>query len=344
MLYNHRSSVKQKILLQRPPSVSHKTSRWQKSVLAVAMLSSLGLPATGWAKPLKIPNITVLGVDTGNGGVGPSFVVPQDFTPSDTLSIQVSGTVDVYYTSPTSGHIVNAAGVVVGTSPLTPYNVRPGQTYYTTTSHLTGLQALGALLIGNSSVGFFPLFRPTEQNGLGNSSPPTSLSLTDVPLSTVFPTLMSLKKGTVLEFRVNEAPGNQANNMGNFMVGPPVCEGRAQYDLITGTLNVPWVDLIENKQITMTVSADLVLLAGTTNLFDLQTVAEVTPKGNGTLECHAIFDFNSLELTIPFVDIPSNPAAGYPAVTYTATLNYKTIIFPPVTYDFVMTESRQVGP
>jgi hypothetical protein len=56
------------------------------------------------AAQLIIPNTTVLGTNVFSG---PTFTVSQNFLPSDTLSVNVSGTVDLFFGQFTT----NAAGV-----------------------------------------------------------------------------------------------------------------------------------------------------------------------------------------------------------------------------------------
>jgi hypothetical protein len=58
----------------------------------------------------------------------------------------------------------------------------------------------------------------TLEHGLGNSTPPTNLSLTDVSLSSIFGS--GFNSGTVLQFRVNDS--DFSNNSGTFTVGTPI--------------------------------------------------------------------------------------------------------------------------
>ncbi|MFM7790441.1 MAG: PEP-CTERM sorting domain-containing protein, partial [Microcystis panniformis] len=128
------------------------------------------------AAQLIIPNTTVLGTNVFSG---PTFTVSQNFLPSDTLSVNVSGTVDIW-----AGTLaMNAAGIITQTT-------QPGFSVGQTTPVGSGAtrpgQPNGSLLIGNSTLGFFPLFSANAANGLGSANPPTNLSLSGVPLSSIF--------------------------------------------------------------------------------------------------------------------------------------------------------------
>ncbi|TRU41594.1 MAG: PEP-CTERM sorting domain-containing protein [Microcystis aeruginosa Ma_QC_Ca_00000000_S207] len=157
------------------------------------------------AAQLIIPNTTVLGTDVFSG---PTFTVSQNFLPSDTLSVNVSGTVDLFNGEFTT----NAAGVIVS-PPVTHTGNNPGQVLAS-----PGGQPHGSLLIGNNTLGFFPLFLATAANGLGNANPPTNLSLSGVPLSSIFTNVgfTGIANGTVLEFRVNDT--DTYGNSGQFVI------------------------------------------------------------------------------------------------------------------------------
>ena len=161
------------------------------------------------AAQLIIPNTTVLGT---NVLLGPSFTVSQNFSPLDTLSVNVSGTVDIANGQFTA----NAAGVIV--SPQTTHTGnRPGETHLVPGSILSS-QPVASLLIGNDTLGFFPLFSANAANGLGSSTPPTNLSLSGVALSSIFTNegFAGITAGTTLEFRVTD--GNVDSNSGAFFI------------------------------------------------------------------------------------------------------------------------------
>ncbi|TRU84747.1 MAG: PEP-CTERM sorting domain-containing protein [Microcystis novacekii Mn_MB_F_20050700_S1] len=162
------------------------------------------------AAQLIIPNTTVLGTNVFSG---PTFTVSGNFLPSDTLSINVSGTVDLA----AGGLTINAAGVIVAPQTTVTGN-NPGQIFIAGGSDIVPGKPNGALLIGNGTLGFFPLFSATAANGLGNANPPTNLSLSGVPLSSIFTNVgfTGIANGTVLEFRVNDS--NTFDNSGQFVI------------------------------------------------------------------------------------------------------------------------------
>ncbi len=151
------------------------------------------------AAQLIIPNTTVLGTDVFSG---PSFTVSSNFTPSDTLSINVSGTVSL---RTDDSFIANAAGILVNSGQT--LGADGGAT-------LPGLP-YAALLIGSSTLGFFPLFAATPANGLNNPNPPANLSLSNVLLSSIFGNI-DIPSGTILQFRVNDS--DTFNNSGQFVL------------------------------------------------------------------------------------------------------------------------------
>lgn len=158
------------------------------------------------AAQLIIPNTTVLGTDVFSG---PSFTVSQNFSPLDTLSVNVSGTVDIAFGQFTA----NAAGVIVSPQTTNTGN-SPGQIVPIT----PGGPPFASLLIGNSTLGFFPLFPANATNGLDNANPPTNLSLSGVALSSIFTNegFAGITAGTTLEFRVTD--GNVDSNSGAFFI------------------------------------------------------------------------------------------------------------------------------
>ncbi|WP_309739199.1 PEP-CTERM sorting domain-containing protein [Chamaesiphon sp. OTE_20_metabat_361] len=159
--------------------------------------------ASANAVSLTIPTTTVNGTDVFSG---PSFTVTSNFLGTDTISLDVSGTVDLA----SGGYTVNAAGVLIQGStfgdPAGGARVGPNSINF------------GALLLGNTTIGFRQLFLTNAGNGLGNSAPQTNLSLTDVSLSSIFGS--GLNSGTVLQFRVNDS--DFGNNSGGFTVSTPI--------------------------------------------------------------------------------------------------------------------------
>ncbi len=161
--------------------------------------------------------ISTTTVNADNVLSGPAFTVNGDFLGTDTISLDVSGTVNLA-DSTSGGFIVNAAGVLTQSAPL--YNLNTGDTklfdntggnklYNNTASTL-----FGSLLLGNSSLGFRQLFPANATNGFGSSNPSTNLSLVNVPLAALFGT--GISNGTVLEFRTSDV--NINDNVGAFTV------------------------------------------------------------------------------------------------------------------------------
>ncbi|PSB51938.1 PEP-CTERM sorting domain-containing protein [Chamaesiphon polymorphus CCALA 037] len=161
------------------------------------------------AASLTIPTTTVNGTDVFSG---PSFTVNNDFLGTDTISLNVSGTVNLTNTVPTgSGYITNAAGIL--TQPTASFGSQPTGAFVVRAPGINW----GALLLGNSTLGFRQLFTANTANGLGSSTPSTNLSLTNVTLASIFGT--GLTNGTVLEFRISDS--DNFNNSGAFTVSSP---------------------------------------------------------------------------------------------------------------------------
>jgi hypothetical protein len=165
------------------------------------LLSTVLSTSNAKAASLVIPTTTINGTDVTSG---PSFTLTSNFLGTDTISVDVSGTVDLR----NGDYTVNAAGVLIQGSTSGPAG-----------GVLAGPNSInfGALLLGNTTIGFRQLFPTNAGNGLGNSAPPTNLALTDVSLSSIFGS--GLNSGTVLQFRVNDS--DVANNSGAFTVSSP---------------------------------------------------------------------------------------------------------------------------
>jgi hypothetical protein len=163
------------------------------------------------ADALLVPNLTVLGTNSADGvgfdNGGPSFTVSQNLLASDTLSLTVSGTVDL-----ASGDFTaNAAGIIVGPA-ITNTGNNPGQADPNADNPSL---SYAALLIGNNALGFFQVFPSSAEFGLGNPTPPTTLTITDETLGAIGFT-SGLSMGTVLELRVSDI--DDYNNSGAFYV------------------------------------------------------------------------------------------------------------------------------
>ena len=173
------------------------------SLAAVVML---GLSAgSGRAGYLVIPPTTVLGTDVF---AGPSLTTSMALTAADLVTVSAAGTVDLAGGNFTA----NAAGVIVGPSTTNTGN-SPGQT-----ASGPGGNPYAALLIGNTGLGFFPLFVADASTGLGSPTPPTTLTET-VSLGSIFGPTFTAPAGTVLEFRVNDI--NTGDNSGAFVLSAP---------------------------------------------------------------------------------------------------------------------------
>src|SRR5262249_46541428 len=121
--------------------------------MKLSVITFLTLSTVIHGASLTIPNLTVLGTNAADGvsfdAGGPTFTVIGNFSGSDTLSLIATGTVDLANGSFTS----NAAGII--TAPATTNTgAHPGQT---SPNADNGALNYGALLIGNSTLGFFQL-------------------------------------------------------------------------------------------------------------------------------------------------------------------------------------------
>jgi hypothetical protein len=165
--------------------------------------SSIVLCATGAnAASFTIGSTTVNGSDVFSG---PTFVVTDNFLGTDTISLSATGTVDLSNTN-ASGYNTNAAGVL--TQPGTLGTT--GDTLLDTSSGFN----YGALLIGNSTLGFKQIFAANAANGLNSSAPSNIVSLSNLSLSSLFGS--GLTSGTVLGFLVSDSNNN--DNSGSFTV------------------------------------------------------------------------------------------------------------------------------
>jgi hypothetical protein len=178
----------------------------QISVISGACLFTLISASVAKAAQFVIPNTIVQGTDVFSG---PSFTLDQNYLASDTLNITVSGTVDLANGRFTS----NAAGIIIAPT-ITNTGNQPGQIAIDASSN----RPFASLLIGNNTLGFFPLFQATAANGLGSSAPATTLSLVNASLSSIFtnPGFVGLTSGTTLELRVDDI--NTGDNRGSYSI------------------------------------------------------------------------------------------------------------------------------
>lgn len=177
-----------------------------RRTFAASLLSTAFMSA--FAATLALPSTTV---SAASGG-GVNFTVMGNFVAADTISAAASGTVDL-----ASGRFTsNAAGII--TAPATTNTANhPGQVSPNTS---IPSENYGALLIGNSTLGFFRLFPSNAANGLGSATPPTSLSTT-ARLGSIFGAGFSgVTNGTVLTLEVSDCSICFDDNSGSFTVGP----------------------------------------------------------------------------------------------------------------------------
>ncbi len=166
-------------------------------ILKLASISLLAA-ASATGATILIPTTTVLGTDTFGG---PTITLTSAVLPTDTLSLTALGQV---FLQGGNTYGTNAAGVVT-----TAGSAGVGG------SSANGSTTFGALLLGNPSLGFFQLFPTNAANGLGSATPPSTLTLTNVTLSSRgFSS--PLPAGTVLQFRPSDI--NTGDNSGSFTV------------------------------------------------------------------------------------------------------------------------------
>lgn len=193
----------------------------------IAMFVGLGGLSALNAATLSFPATTVLGTNVFSG---PQFTVSGNFVPSDTLSVTAAGTVDL-----ASGlFTANAAGIIVSPA-TTNTGGHPGQVT------ANGATNFASLLIGNATLGFRQVFASSAAFGLGNPTPPTTISET-VPLSAIFGGgFVGLSNGTILEFRISDI--NTGDNSGAFRVtqGEGAVPEPSTWALLGGGIVLIWI-------------------------------------------------------------------------------------------------------
>ena len=173
-------------------------------ILSAAVVLSLDVTARG-ANQLDVPNTTINGTDVFSG---PSFTVSGNFGLTDFISVEATGTVDLA----NGAFTANAAGVITA-PPLTNTGNTPGQTAPALGGALLTGGPYAALLIGNATLGFHPLFPADASTGLGSASPPTDI-FANRTIGDIFGATIS--DGTVLDLRVNDI--NSGDNSGAFQL------------------------------------------------------------------------------------------------------------------------------
>ena len=147
-------------------------------------------------------------------GGGPTFIINNAYTAAGaTISFTASGTVNLdssgaKYNTNAAGIVTTAASTIGGAGSSFGFGTPPVN--------------YGALLLGNSTLGFKQVFPTTPANGAGGSIPiPTNLTYSGVSLSSLFSGGLAL--GDVLTFKV--ADDNYSDNTGSFTVSGNIIEG-----------------------------------------------------------------------------------------------------------------------
>lgn len=186
------------------------------ALLAFALVvATSGVSQAGF---LPIPDVTVKGTDapsTAFGGagstVGPSFTLASAAAAGDVIQITGTGTL---YIDPTS-YTTNGAGVMVAPATGGAFGGTPGTINPTgglpsgPAPMIGGPFPIGSILIGNNTLGWAALFPANAANGLGSSSPTTT-----VTVNTTVGALFGggLAAGTTLQLVVNDGSTNYGNN------------------------------------------------------------------------------------------------------------------------------------
>jgi hypothetical protein len=175
----------------------------------LALATGAAIAGFTLAAPANAANLTI-GPTTVNATNIPliSFTVTDNFLATDTISITAVGTVDLANNS--GGYVTNAAGILTQTAPAYGVDGTVGGFANPSPSPYN----FGALLLGNSTLGYKQLFAANVANGLGSAAPSTTLSFSNIELSTLFGS--GLASGTVLNFQVSDSISG--DNLGSFAV------------------------------------------------------------------------------------------------------------------------------
>ena len=179
-----------------------------------AIVSLLLVASSAGAAQLALPGTIILNaIDVTSG---PSFVAPANFGPADTLVMRAQGVIEL-----DGGDFhCNAAGVITGPATTNTGN-HPGQVAINNFGFPPGVAPFpfGTVLIGNSVLGFHPVFPDNASTGFGSSTPPSDIFVSE-PLSAIFGPSFTVNQGDVLQLRVDD---NQviADNSGSFTLSAP---------------------------------------------------------------------------------------------------------------------------
>ena len=188
---------------------------------AVATLAIQSAPAS--AATLTIAPTTV----SATSSPGLPLTASSNFLGTDTLTLNVTGgTANLNPNG--NGYITNAAGVLTQNS--TAAALSAGQSSIGPNS-----ASNGALLIGNSDLGFFQLFPTNSANGLGSSNPITTFSFNNT-LASIFGTGLATSPTSTLYLFVNDF--QSPDNAGGYSVNGAVTAAAAVPEPFTiiGTL------------------------------------------------------------------------------------------------------------
>jgi hypothetical protein len=182
-------------------------SRVRSSVRVAAALAVL-LASAGLARAdFTIPPTDINSLDAN----GTAFVVTGGTLNADAvLSLSASGIVNL--NDKFGPFLVNAAGVVISDGGA--YS-NPTASVFTYAGGLVASAPFGALLIGNSTLGFVQLFADNVVNGFGASAPSSTLSVT-ATLGSLFGAGVVLTDHTKLFIVVNDSL--RSDNAGSFNV------------------------------------------------------------------------------------------------------------------------------
>jgi hypothetical protein len=148
-------------------SASAISTTFKKVSLTTAGIASVIALGTAGASAATFAGTTI----NTTVGVGGTQTVEGSFSGSDTIILNDSGTVDNLVASGPDGYTTNAAGIVTSSR----IGFAPG----TASKNGFGVFNSGALLIGNTTIGFKQAFDPAL-NGLNTigATPPTTLTRT----------------------------------------------------------------------------------------------------------------------------------------------------------------------
>ena len=147
--------------------------------------------------------ITVLGTnETGvTVNVGSNFVASDLFNLTASGTVSVGGSGNFPFTNAAGVATTNAGIYTIGGVIGTPPNVG------------------SSLLVSRNSGTFVQVFPVNAANGLGSNSVPTTLSLNNATLGSIFG--IGLTTGDTLTFKIGDGSGQYGDNSGSFQLSSP---------------------------------------------------------------------------------------------------------------------------